>query len=186
MRSLGVQRHLAVLAVLAVADDQVTLASRHHDILNVQSDGFGDAGAGVEGGVGDRLVPQTRGAVGLPEQPELVTFTQGSRSGLRDLRPLDVRGTLPAPPVEVVQRRQVGVDSGRFAFGHGLQMSAIVTGRPVPGGRIAQRIPVDLPSGQSASKPDEVLPHPGAVDTNGVAIQRAARPGDQLYRYQNH
>lgn len=40
-----------------------TLAGRHRDVRDVQGNGLGDASAGIERGVGDRLVPQIRDAV---------------------------------------------------------------------------------------------------------------------------
>jgi hypothetical protein len=62
----------------------VAFAGGHLDVAGVEVDGLGDAGCGVEGGEGDRLVPQT-GAVGFAEQAELVAFVQCSGGGLGDV-----------------------------------------------------------------------------------------------------
>src|SRR5918999_5832877 len=140
----AVQRDFAIGAVSASADDQMGVAGREVDVADVEADGFADAGAGVERGEGDRLVPQRR-AVGFPKKPELVAFTQHPRGVPGDVKPFRGGGARPTSAVEVIDRDQMRVDGGRFALGHYGQVGAVGAYRLVAYAGVGDRVAAERP-----------------------------------------
>ena len=171
------QGNLAVSAVPAVVDDQMTVAGRQADVVDVQTGGLADTSARVEGGVGDGLVAQ-RGAVGLAEQAELVTSVQCPRGGRGEVGAFGGGGAEPAAAVEVIDGGQVRVDGGGLALDDRLQVGAVVAGGPVAGVGIGERVTLDRVVVEGGGEPGQVLADPGEIDADRIGIQPAARLGD--------
>jgi hypothetical protein len=166
-----VQRHLAVLATFAVADDQVALAGGDSQVAEVQGDGLPASGTGVELGEGQGPVAGGRAFDGA-QVASAIVIGQGARRGLGQLLALSGRGSESEAAEEVVDRGQVRVDRGGLALGDGEQVGPVVAGGCVAGGRFGERIAISVGVGQ----PGQELADPRQVGADGVGVEWTAGP----------
>src|SRR6266516_5618655 len=149
-----VEGDLADLFALA-EDAKGALAGGDLDVVDVQADGLGDAGAGVERDQGEGLVARGGALLDRAQEPHRRPAAQGAWRGLGEIGAGGVRGAQAAAGVEVVDRGQGVVDGARGAFGDGLQVGAVVAYGPVPRRRRGERVAVH----RGAGEPREVLAH---------------------------
>ena len=131
---LGVDGDLSDPFAFAV-DPQDAFAGGEVDVVDVEGDDLGDAGAGVERQEGQGLVSGGRAGLDGSQEPDLGPLVEGSGGGVGDLDAGGFGGAEASAGVEVVDRGEGVVDRGRFwpwpPLGGGFGSRA----RPSPGRR---------------------------------------------------
>ena len=168
-------RDLADLLAFAV-DTQDAFAGGQADVVDVEADGFGDAGAGVERDERDRLVAGGRPVLHLAQELDRGTVTERAGRGLGQFGPGGVGGSEATAGVEVIDGGQGVVDGGGLAFGHGEQVGAVVArgavSRPLLGERVA--------AGVGGGEPDQELTDFGGVGAPGRVGHRSVGEGGEV------
>jgi hypothetical protein len=172
---LGVDGDLSDALAFAV-DPHVPFAGGEGDVVDVEGDGLGDAGTGVERDEGEGLVAERWAAGDGAQVTDLGSFAEGAGRGGGDLDAGGAGGAEAAAGVEVIDRREGAVHRGRFALHYALEVVAVVAHGPVPAVGAAERVALDVGDG----KPGQVLAGLGGVRAPALVGERGRGEGGDV------